>query len=80
MLFNIVTVLELMRDSGTFDPAGDPELLALAGAAAERVEGGYAEWIAGSVARLKSGARSPEADEMVPLVLSLRARGAAPPR
>lgn len=62
MLFNVLSVLEMMRDIGTYDPAGDPELTALADAAAARVGGDYSDSNREAAARLRSGTPHPHAE------------------
>jgi len=59
MLLNILRVIEVMREIGTFEARDDPELLALADAAAARVKGDYAQWNREIAERLRTGAPSP---------------------
>jgi hypothetical protein len=56
MVWNILSTLEAMRDLGTYDVAGDSELMALAAAAAQRVDPDPGP-LSHLVARLKTGDR-----------------------
>lgn len=66
MLLNILSVLELMRDIGTYDPARDPELLAMADAAAARVGGDYSHWNREAALRLRTDTPHPLAELRAP--------------
>jgi hypothetical protein len=59
MVWNILATLELMRDLGTFDVAGDAELMRLAEAAVARLKGWDKHQPADVLERLKTGAKHP---------------------
>lgn len=59
MVWNVVRVLQLMRETRPYDVAGDEELLGLVGLAAARVSRDWRETVAPAAARLASGAPDP---------------------
>ena len=61
MLFNLISLLERMRDTGTYQPSADPELLTLVDAAVARVKGSDAS-DREAAQRLRTGAPHPLAE------------------
>ena len=59
MLWTILGTLELMRDLGTYDVAGDAELMQLAGAAVARLTGWRKAGTEHILERIKTGAKHP---------------------